>query len=102
MNQDNSPVEKNRTEDADEYSLLMIESQSYGPNYMIKITDGPGADGQIEYADTVRIAGVNVAVSGEAEIECKEWRIVDRRGSRRALVIGEVDNQPFEQGKVYL
>ena len=82
---------ENRTEDADEYSLLGITSLSHGPSYMIEITDGPDADEQIEYADTIYIGGVHVGLS-DAEIECKEWRIVDGEGSRRTLVIDAVED----------
>lgn len=81
----------NRTEDADEYSLLGITSLSYGPSYMIEITDGPDADEQVEYADTIYIGGVYVGLS-DAEIECKEWRVVDGEGSRRTLVIDPIED----------
>lgn len=82
---------EDRTEDADEYSLLGITSLSYGPNYMIEITDGPDADEQIEYADAIYIGGVYVGLS-DAEIECKEWRIVDGEGARRTLVIDAIED----------
>ena len=93
MIENDTITEKNRTEDADEYSLLMIKSLSYGPSYMIKITDGPDEDEQIAYADTVRIAGVHVGTSGEVEIECKGWRIEERDyPSKQTLVIDPIEN----------
>ena len=93
MNQDNTTTEKNRSDDADEYTLFGIKSQSYGPSYMLEITDGPDADRRIDYADTIRIAGVHVGVSGEAEIECKEWRLEERDyPSKKTLVIDPVES----------
>ena len=90
-----STIVKNRTEDADEYSLLMIESLSYGPSYMIRITDSRHADEEIEYADTIRIGGVHLGLSGEeeVEVECKEWRIIGRENSsKQRLVIDPIEN----------
>lgn len=94
MTQDNTTIEKNRTEDVDGYSLLGIRSQPYGPSYEIKIKDAPDADVQVDCADVIRIAGVHVGVSDEAEIECKEWRIVGRdNSSRQTLVIDPIEEE---------